>query len=88
MTYSPSTPTWYARDRFVLSNGHACALQYTMLHMTGYDLSVEDLQQFRKLGSRTPGHPENFMTDGTYNHERYSTVCVCVCVCVCVSICL
>jgi len=65
MKYSPSNPDWINRDRFVLSNGHACALQYTMLHLTGYETSkLEDLKQFRQLGSTTPGHPENFVTKG------------------------
>lgn len=64
MNYSPSNPKWYNRDRFVLSNGHACALQYAMLHLAGYNLSIEDLKHFRKLGSKTPGHPESFMTEG------------------------
>ena len=66
MKYSASDPKWLNRDRFVLSNGHACALQYTMLHLTGYSLSVEDLKQFRKLHSKTPGHPESFVTDGKF----------------------
>jgi transketolase len=52
------------QNRFVLSNGHGCALLYTMLHLTGYDLSLEDLKSFRQLGSKTPGHPENFATAG------------------------
>lgn len=60
----PSDAKWYNRDRFVLSNGHACALQYAMLHLAGYDLSLDDLKQFRQLGSKTPGHPESFMTEG------------------------
>lgn len=64
MNYSPSDPKWMNKDRFVWSNGHACALQYTMLHMAGYNLSVDDLKQFRKLHSKTPGHPESFVTDG------------------------
>jgi len=64
MTFSPHEPKWLNRDRFVLSNGHACALLYAMLHLTGYDLSLEDLKQFRQLGSKTPGHPENFVTAG------------------------
>jgi transketolase len=64
MNYSPSKPEWWNRDRFVLSNGHACALQYSMLHLTGYELTMEDLKQFRQLGSLTPGHPENFVTKG------------------------
>jgi len=66
MNYSAKDPKWMARDRFVLSNGHACALQYTMLHLTGYNLSVDDLSKFRKLSSKTPGHPECFCTDGTF----------------------
>ena len=64
MNYSSADPAWINRDRFVLSNGHACALQYTMLHLTGYGLTKEDLSKFRRLGSKTPGHPENFVTDG------------------------
>jgi len=64
MRYAPSQPEWINRDRFVLSNGHACALQYIMLHLTGYDLSIEDLKAFRTLESKTPGHPENFATPG------------------------
>ena len=66
MKYSGKDPAWMNRDRFVLSNGHACALQYTMLHLTGYNVSAKDLSQFRQLGSKTPGHPENFHTDGTF----------------------
>ena len=64
MNYSSQDPKWIARDRFVLSNGHACALQYTMLHLTGYDVSTDDLSKFRQLGSKTPGHPESFLTSG------------------------
>lgn len=64
MNYSPINPAWSNRDRFVLSNGHACALQYSMLHLCGYNLSIEDLKKFRQLGSLTPGHPENIVTDG------------------------
>ena len=64
MKYSGKDSAWINRDRFVLSNGHACALQYTMLHLTGYNVSKKDLSEFRKLGSKTPGHPENFHTDG------------------------
>ncbi|CAB9512204.1 Transketolase 1 [Seminavis robusta] len=64
MNYSSKDAKWIARDRFVLSNGHACALQYTMLHLTGYKIGVEDLKKFRQLGSITPGHPESFLTDG------------------------
>jgi len=64
MNYSPSNPEWWNRDRFVLSNGHASALQYSMLHLTGYGLKIDDLKRFRSLNSLTPGHPENFVTDG------------------------
>jgi len=64
MKYSPSNPEWWNRDRFVLSNGHACALQYSMLHLTGYGLSMDDLRNFRQMNSVTPGHPENFLTNG------------------------
>jgi len=59
MRYSPSNPQWINRDRLVLSNGHACALLYSMCHLTGYAISMTDLQQFRQLGSITPGLPEN-----------------------------
>ena len=64
MDYDPRDPQWPDRDRFVLSNGHASILQYAMLHLTGYDLSLEDLRQFRQWGSRTPGHPEFHHTAG------------------------
>ena len=58
MRHNPADPTWPGRDRFILSAGHACILQYALLHLTGYDLSLDDLKQFRQWGSRTPGHPE------------------------------
>jgi len=64
MRYSPQYPDWSNRDRFVLSNGHACALLYSMLHLTGYDVTLDDLKQFRQLMSKTPGHPECFATPG------------------------
>jgi transketolase len=64
MNYDPRDPGWPDHDRFVLSNGHACILQYAMLHLTGYDLSLEDLRQFRQWDSRTPGHPEAGHTAG------------------------
>ena len=65
MNYSPSSPKWPARDRFVLSNGHACALLYSMLHLSGYEgMTIDQLKSFRQLGSLTPGHPENFLTPG------------------------
>jgi transketolase len=61
---NPGDPSWPDRDRFVLSSGHACVLQYSLLHLTGYDLGLEDLKQFRQWGSRTPGHPERGHTPG------------------------
>ena len=62
--HNPANPTWWDRDRFVLSNGHGSMLQYALLHLSGYDLSLDDLKNFRQLDSKTPGHPENFMTCG------------------------
>jgi len=61
---NPRDTGWPDRDRFVLSAGHACVLQYSLLHLTGYELSLEDLTQFRQWGSRTPGHPERGHTPG------------------------
>lgn len=58
MNHNPSNPNWVDRDRFVLSNGHGSMLIYSLLHLTGYDLSIEDLKNFRQLHSKTPGHPE------------------------------
>jgi transketolase len=58
MKHNPNNPKWADRDRFILSNGHGSMLIYSLLHLTGYDLSIEDLKQFRQLHSRTPGHPE------------------------------
>jgi transketolase len=64
MRHNPKHAKWTNRDRFVLSNGHASALLYGVLHLTGYDLTIEDLEQFRQFGSRTPGHPERGDTEG------------------------
>lgn len=64
MNFAPTHPKWANRDRFVLSNGHGCALLYSMLHLTGYPMAMDDLKKFRQLHSKTPGHPENFMTEG------------------------
>ncbi|NNH25130.1 transketolase [Acinetobacter terrestris] len=58
LNHNPTNPQWANRDRFVLSNGHGSMLQYALLHLTGYELSIADLQQFRQLHSKTPGHPE------------------------------
>ncbi len=64
LKFNPRNPKWPDRDRFVLSAGHGCMLQYALLHLTGYDVSLDDLKQFRQWGSITPGHPENFETPG------------------------
>jgi transketolase len=64
MRHDPADPTWPDRDRFVLSNGHASILLYSFLHLTGYDLTLEDIRQFRQWESRTPGHPEHHHTAG------------------------
>jgi transketolase len=64
LRFDPEDPAWPLRDRFVLSNGHASMLQYSLLHLFGFDLSLEDIGQFRQLGSRTPGHPEYGDTAG------------------------
>ncbi len=58
LSHNPTNPNWVNRDRFVLSNGHGSMLQYALLHLSGYDLSIEDLKSFRQLHSKTPGHPE------------------------------
>ncbi len=64
LRHNPADPDWPDRDRFVLSAGHACILQYAVLHLTGYDLPLEQLQRFRQWGSITPGHPEHGLTPG------------------------
>jgi transketolase len=64
LKHNPRNPAWADRDRFVLSAGHGSALLYSLLHLTGYDLSLEDIQQFRQWGSKTPGHPEREHTPG------------------------
>jgi transketolase len=64
LKHNPRNPSWLDRDRFVLSAGHASMLIYSMLHLTGYDLPLEQIQQFRQWGSRTPGHPERALTPG------------------------
>ncbi|HEY5263402.1 MAG TPA: transketolase [Steroidobacteraceae bacterium] len=58
LKFNPANPTWWDRDRFVLSNGHASMMQYSVLHLTGYPLSMDELRNFRQFGSKTPGHPE------------------------------
>ncbi|MGB1091010.1 MAG: transketolase, partial [Oceanobacter sp.] len=64
LKHNPSNPDWANRDRFVLSNGHGSMLIYSLLHLSGYDLSIDDLKAFRQLGSKTPGHPEYGHTPG------------------------
>ena len=64
LTADPKAPKWTNRDRFVLSAGHGSMLQYALLHLLGYNLGIDQLQQFRQWGSKTPGHPENFLTEG------------------------
>ena len=64
LRFNPADTAWFDRDRFVLSAGHGSALLYALLHLTGYDLTLEDLESFRQLGSRTPGHPEYHHTKG------------------------
>ncbi len=64
MHYNPQHPDWPNRDRFVLSAGHACMLQYSFLYLTGYGLTLDDIKQFRQLHSKTPGHPEYGLTPG------------------------
>ncbi len=64
MNYNPKNPQWANRDRFVLSAGHACMFQYAYLYLTGYDLTLDDIKNFRQLGSKTAGHPEYGLLDG------------------------
>ena len=58
LSHNPANPDWHNRDRFVLSNGHGSMLIYSLLHLTGYDLPIEELKNFRQLHAKTPGHPE------------------------------
>ena len=65
MRYNPKNPYWYNRDRFVLSAGHGCMLQYALMYLTGYEsVTIDEIKNFRQWGSKTPGHPENFETPG------------------------
>src|SRR5437016_3669905 len=64
MRYNPRNPKWENRDRFLLSAGHGCMLLYSLLHLTGYDLPLDQIKNFRQWGSKTPGHPENALTPG------------------------
>src|SRR5438045_9488214 len=64
MQYNPRNPDCENRDRFLLSAGHGCMLLYSLLHLTGYDLSLDEIKNFRQWESQTPGHPENVLTPG------------------------
>ncbi|MEJ5201261.1 MAG: transketolase, partial [Anaerolineales bacterium] len=64
LRHNPANPNWHNRDRFILSGGHGSMLLYSLLHLTGYDLPLEELKRFRQWGSRTPGHPEYGLTPG------------------------
>jgi transketolase len=64
LRHNPANPAWPDRDRFVLSNGHGSMLQYALLHLSGYDLPMEEIRKFRQLHSKTPGHPEVGYTPG------------------------
>ncbi|MDX1973155.1 MAG: transketolase, partial [Candidatus Sumerlaeia bacterium] len=64
LNYDPTAPKWANRDRFILSAGHGSMLIYSLLHLSGHGLTIDDLKQFRQLHSKTPGHPENWVTAG------------------------
>ncbi len=70
LKHNPNDPTWYDRDRFILSNGHASMLLYSLLHLSGYDLPLEELKNFRQLHSKTPGAPGNWLYPGGGNDDR------------------
>lgn len=64
LNINPENPTWFNRDRFILSAGHGSLLQYILLHLSGFDLSLDEIKRFRQWGSKTPGHPEYGITPG------------------------
>ena len=70
LRYDPADPEWMNRDRFVLSAGHGSMLLYSLLFLTGYGLTLDDLEHFRRWGSRTPGHPERGVTHRRRGHHR------------------
>ena len=74
MNHNPKDPSWRGRDRFILSAGHASMLEYSLLHLYGYDVSMDDIKQFRQLGSKTPGHPEFGHTCGVEAKTEEHTV--------------
>src|SRR5258708_973465 len=69
LRHNPGNPNWPNRDRFVLSNGHGSMLLYSLLHLTGYALPIEELKRFRQLGSKTPGHPERRFAPGVESQD-------------------
>ncbi len=77
LKHNPGNPHWFDRDRFVLSNGHGSMLIYALLHLTGYDLPIEELRNFRQLHSKTPGHPEVGVTPGVTSTSGWPGVLLC-----------
>ena len=78
LKHDPADPQWIDRDRLVVSNGHGSMLLYALLHLTGYDLPIDELRRFRQLHSKTPGHPEYRLTPGveTTTGTRWKLMCV------------
>ncbi|XMR45964.1 hypothetical protein ACLK2B_15560 [Escherichia coli] len=72
LKHNPNNPKWADRDRFILSNGHGSMLLYSLLHLSGYDLSIDDLNNFRQLHSRTPGHPVRLCARHRSHHRRWA----------------
>src|SRR5690606_11310875 len=81
LKHDPQDPTWPDRDRFVLSAGHGSMLLYGLLHLSGYDVSMQDRKDFRQLHSKTPGHPENFLTPGGVTTTGPLGQCIAIVVC-------
>ena len=77
LKHNPKDPRWLNRDRFVLSAGHASMLLYSLLFLTGYDLSLEEIKNFRQWGSKTPGHPEYGLTPGSRDDYRSTGTGIC-----------
>ena len=77
LKFNPKSPHWFDRDRFVLSGGHGSMLLYSLLYLTGFDLSLEELRNFRQIGSKTPGHPEYGLTPGCRNYDRTAWTGIC-----------